>query len=106
MRKILSGLALIVALGTPIKTQAIIDGQGYVRSGGYIIETCNYKGHHLTAKCEYDKKSGGLYCFASSVRDSKGKEVDIRTLNPSRLLELDPNTNTCHDTEDPEFLCC
>lgn len=67
MKNLLSGLALIATLATPARTDAIIDGDGNVRSVAepqYSVHGCAYKGFRLVVKCDEG-------CFISGVYDSK-----------------------------------
>ncbi len=104
-RFISATLALSSLLMSSSPSYAIIDGSGNIDpvAGGGVF--CVYKEHRLQIR--YEIINNERRWFASKAYDSKWREVDVRALNPTPLIEYDPNTGICQDIEEHgEFLCC
>lgn len=100
---------LLLTTSIPTSSHALLDETGRVISGGKEVYGCDYKGHWMIVHCSYDQQKR-YRCFPYDIRDSKGKQVSIESLNPKGcLIKLDPNTGLCHDLENScnsTYPCC
>lgn len=117
MRKLLSGLALIVATTLPNNSDAVImdDGRRIVvydrqnqRWSAPVSGKCDYKGFTLHLSCDLEQSPG---CAIKETYDHLGNKLPERfpeDLCPPKVVIQYPAILYCFDSQDcdKELMCC
>ena len=113
MRKLLSGLALIIMTAVSNNSNAVLldtgtrfltcDNQG---CHAQVSGSCEYKGYTLYLSCDLEKED---VCPIMGVYDPSGKKVRFPDdMCPPKVLIQYPHILYCFDSKkcDKEFMCC